>query len=597
MNGSGSNYQPEIHDDNYAAAYVENRLDSRGLIDSSGRDAESLNGTWSFAADWYDTCLRSRWFAERDRDEAGRPFPLDYDWDAWESMTVPSCWNLQRPELHYFEGSGVYTRTFRYTPRREGERAFLRFEGAHYRTTVFLNGTCLGTHRGGSTPFCVEITTTARHDNRIIVVVDARRRHDRVPEQNTDWFNYGGIFRDVILLRTPRVFIRDWFLRLVPDGRFQAIALDVRMSSAVSPEIRLRVPGLGIDVPVPARDGAASVRVDSRPDLWSPGSPRLYDVELECGEDRVRDRVGFREILVRGQDIMLNGEPCFLKGICVHEDHVVMGRTTNEETIRSTIAHVKRLNGNYVRLAHYPHDGRFARIADQEGILLWEEVPVDWAVDFANPAALADAENQLAELVLRDRNRASVGIWSVGNENPDTDARLSFMSRLVDVARSLDDSRPVSAACLVDHEKLAIRDRLADVLDIVGVNEYYGWYDPDIGKLARVLGNSRPGKPVVLCEFGADARAGFRGGVDQLFTEDMQARIYERQLETLSACPYVKGLSPWILYDFRSPRRLNRHQEGFNRKGLVDADRITLKMAFAVLQEFYARVPGGTKKK
>jgi beta-glucuronidase len=588
MHEKGSNYQPQIHDENYAAAYLETRLDSRGLIDTAGRETESLNGTWNFGADWYDTCLRSRWFAEQERDGSGRPLPMDYDWDSWEPMIVPSCWNLQRAELHYFEGSGVYTRTFPYVSRRDGERAFLRFDGAHYRTTVFVNRTCLGTHSGGSTPFCAEITGAVRPDNRIVVVVEARRRHDRVPEENTDWFNYGGIFRDVLLLRTPPVFIRDWFLRLVPDGRFQAIALDLRVEGADTAEARLRIPELGVDIPAPVRNGTASVRVDARPGLWSPGSPRLYDVELECGQDRVRDRVGFREIRVQGQDIILNGDPYFLKGICVHEDHALTGRTTSEETIRSTIADVKRLNGNYIRLAHYPHDGRFARIADEEGVLLWAEVPVYWAIDFANRAVLADAENQLSELVLRDRNRASVGIWSVGNENPDTDDRLSFMSRLVDVARSLDDTRPVSAACLVDHDTLAIRDRLAEFLDIIGINEYYGWYDPDFEKLARVLANSRPGKPVVVCEFGADARAGFRGGADELFSEDMQARIYERQLETLSACPYVKGLSPWILYDFRSPRRLNRHQDGFNRKGLIDADRITVKKAFAVLQDFYA---------
>ena len=587
MEGKGSNYQPQIHDEDYAEAFRAVPLDSRGLVDASGRETESLGGEWSFGVDWYDTCLRSRWFLEQGSDSSGRPLPLDYDWEAWETITVPSCWNLKRAELRYFEGSGVYTRTFRYLPHSAGERAFLRFEGAQYRATVFLNGACLGTHSGGSTPFCAEITGIARPENRIIVVVEARRRRDRVPAENTDWFHYGGIYRDVFLLRTPSVFIRDWFLRLVPDGGFRTIALDVRVLGAASARARLRIPDLDIDVSVPVLDGAGSVRISAAPDLWSPGSPRLYGFELECGDDRVRDRVGFRQISVDGGTILLNGEPLFLKGICVHEDHMTMGKTTDEASIRSTIAHVKELNANYVRLAHYPHDGRFARIADEEGVLLWAEVPVYWAIDFSNPAVLADAENQVTELVLRDRNRASVAIWSVGNENPDTDERFAFMSRLAGLARSLDGTRPVSAACLVDHEKLAIRDRLADVLDIIGVNEYYGWYDPDIEKLPRVLANSAPGKPVVVCEFGADARAGFRGRTDELFSEDMQARIFERQLSIIGACPFVKGLSPWILYDFRSPRRINGFQEGFNRKGLVDADRVTKKKAFGILRDFY----------
>jgi beta-glucuronidase len=274
----------------------------------------------------------------------------------------------------------------------------------------------------------------------------------------------------------------------------------------------VRIPDLDLDVAVPVRNGGGSVRIPARPEPWSTDSPRLYRFELTCGEDRVRDQIGFKEIRVRGRDMLLNGKPTCLKGICVHEDHVTMGKSTDEATIRSTIAHVKELNCNYIRLAHYPHDGRFARIADEEGVLLWAEVPVYWAIDFANPAVLADAENQTAELVLRDRNRVSVAIWSVGNENADSDERLSFMSRLAALVRSLDRTRPVSAACLVDNEKLAIRDRLTEVLDIIGVNEYYGWYDPDFEKLPRLLENSKPDKPVVICEFGADARAGFRGG-------------------------------------------------------------------------------------
>jgi beta-glucuronidase len=168
------------------------------------------------------------------------------------------------------------------------------------------------------------------------------------------------------------------------------------------------------------------------------------------------------------------------------------------------------------------------------------------------------------------------------------------MSRLAAAARALDGTRPVSAACLVDHERLAIADRLADSLDIIGVNEYYGWYDPDIAKLPRMLENSKPAKPVIVCEFGADARLGQRGSVDDLFTEDKQARLYEEQVAVIGACPYIKGMSPWILYDFRCPRRLNRYQEGFNRKGLVDADRVSKKKAFGVLASFYAsRAPGG----
>jgi beta-glucuronidase len=175
----------------------------------------------------------------------------------------------------------------------------------------------------------------------------------------------------------------------------------------------------------------------------------------------------------------------------------------------------------------------------------------------------------------------------VGNENADTDARNRFMSNLVNKAHVLDDSRLVSAACLINHIKLKIEDRLADSLDIIGINEYYGWYDPDFSKLPRILENSNPGKPVIITEFGGDARKGQRGSIDDLWTEDKQKRLFEQQVETIRKCPYIAGTTPWILYDFRSPRRLNRYQEGFNRKGFIDADRKTKKAAFYVMQEYY----------
>jgi beta-glucuronidase len=248
------------------------------------------------------------------------------------------------------------------------------------------------------------------------------------------------------------------------------------------------------------------------------------------------------------------------------------------------------MNASYLRLAHYPHDRRFAQIADEEGMLLWEEVPVYWAVAFDNLETFADAENQLGELIRRDRNRASVIIWSVGNENADTDSRLSFMSRLAQKAKTEDGTRLVSAACLVNHEKLLIEDRLGSFLDVIGINEYYGWYDPDFEKLPKLLANSSPEKPVLICEFGGDARLGQRGSKDDFWTEDNQKWIYKRQVEVIRKCPYIAGISPWILYDFRCPRRLNRYQEGFNRKGLIDAGRKERKAAFYIMRDFYAEM-------
>ncbi|GHV88147.1 beta-glucuronidase [Spirochaetia bacterium] len=593
-------FQEDIHNTAYEAKYREPRLESGGLINTAGRNCESLNGRWNFAADWYDTCRRADWFKEVTTNAAGLPQPVDWDWEGWERIPVPACWNLEKPELHYFEGTGVYTRTFRYVPKEPGERLILRFEGAAYNTCVFVNGTFVGSHDGASTPFNVDITAAVKTEdfsfteNRIVVTVDARRSPLRIPMDNTDWFLYGGIYRDVYLYRLPPVFIKDWFVRLATDGGIDA---DVYIANAEGGKVQgtvcLKIPELGVQAEAAVQDGKASFHVKANAERWSPESPKLYEVTLGFTaadgktRDQTHDRIGFREIAVNGTDVLLNGKKIFLKGVSVHEDHFALGKTTNEDIIRQTIRDLKEMNGYYLRLAHYPHDARFAKIADEEGVLLWEEVPVYWAVAFDNPGTYADAENQLAELVLRDRNRASVIIWSVGNENADTDSRFAFMSGLAKKAKALDPTRPVSAACLINHDELRIEDRLTSVLDIIGINEYLGWYDPDFSKLPKILANSAPGKPVVITEFGGDARTGQRGTADDLWTEDKQKALYEQQIAVIKQCSYIAGMTPWIFYDFRCPRRLNRYQEHFNRKGLIDADRVRHKGAFYVMRQFY----------
>jgi beta-glucuronidase len=599
MSEKTENYMQDIHNPGYEGEYQKLRLDHSGLINITGRETESLNGRWHFCVDPYDSCRRARWFKEIRYNENGAELPVDWDFETWERIDVPGTWNVRKQELYWYENPAIYMRTFKYIPKNIPERLFLCFEGAAYETSVFLNGEFIGTHDGGSTPFTADVSGRVKTDreNRLIVVVDARRSPFRVPMDNTDWFNYGGLYRDVYMVRTPEVYIKDWFVRLVPDGSFSKIKADVYVAGGEGGggTVFLSIPELEITREITIGQGRGSCVVSLSPEklsLWSPETPKLYDVSLRLlsgggGGDQVRDRIGFREITSRGQEIFLNGRKIFLRGVSVHEDHYLLGKTTSAEIIRETIRDLKEMNGNYLRLAHYPHDRRFAQIASEEGVLLWEEIPVYWAIAFNNQNTYRDAENQLAELILRDRNRAGVIIWSVGNENADTDERLAFMSSLAKKAGALDETRLVSAACLVNTAKLRIEDRLSEFLDVIGINEYYGWYDPDFDKLSAMLSASDPDKPVIITEFGGGARSGQRGSAEDLFSEDYQENLYRKQVETFKKYPFIAGLSPWILYDFRCPRRFNRYQEGYNRKGLIDADRKTKKRAFFVMREFY----------
>lgn len=579
-------YLSDIHLEDYTGEYEHDYATADTVIFTGGRTPLSLNGDWNYAVDQYDTCLRQKWFLERYEDAKGFTLPVDYSFDEWPVMTLPASWNVVSPEYLIYEGSMVFTRTFEYS-RSSDNRAILRIGAANYICRVFINGKYVGMHRGGSTPAFWDVTEYTSDNNRILIAVDSTRRPEQVPTENTDWFNYGGIYRDIEIYSVPKVHITRFAVSLVADGKFNTINIKVRLSEKMDTKATLSIPELGITQAISINKGEANVNIEASPELWSPENPKLYKVFLNCGDDSVSDEVGFREIKVSGTDILFNGKPIFLKGISCHEDSAANGKALTDEERIQNINLAKELGCNFMRVAHYPHHENMSKLADRMGILLWEEIPVYWAIKFLRKETYEDAENQLKEMILRDENRASVIIWSVGNENADSDERLAFMKQLAQCAKEVDPSRLVSAACLVDGARNVIADRLAEYLDVIGINEYCGWYTPDFATLPALMANSNPDKPVIITEFGADAMTGHHGSRDDKGTEECQAYVYERQVEVLGGISYIKGMTPWILYDFRCPRRTSSIQKYYNRKGLLNEAKDYYKPAFYVLQKFY----------
>jgi len=582
---TASNALDHLHDERYGDAFDRRNLDHGNWVFTGGRRTQSLAGTWRLTPDIFEEGLRQHWYRQDGTAPDRRTSPWDGHPDEGYPVRIPSCWNLARPEWKHFEGCAWLSRHFRAPRLAAGERLFLRVGAANYDAKVFINGVFLGNHRGGSTPFFVELTGQLVSDNRLDLCLDNSRRPDRVPMHHFDWFNYAGAYREVELIRVPATFVRDFVVRW-QDG---TVAVEVETSGRARGTAHFAIPELGVALDIQVKAGRGSGRIKAAPRLWSPADPKLYDVTLQFGADRVTDRVGFRTIAARGAQVLLNGAPVRLKGVCVHEDDLHLGKATSDADIRRRFRHARALGCNFLRLAHYPHHERVAQLADEEGMLLWAEIPVYWAIDFANPRTYRDAENQLIELVRRDRNRASVIVWSVGNENADTAERLSFMRRLAATARKWDSTRLVSAACLVNKTKKRIEDRLARHLDVIGINEYYGWYDRDVADLEAICRNSVVGKPIIITEVGAEAPAGRRGRADELFTEDKMEAVYRAQVDAVGRLAMIAGMTPWLLYDFRSERRQNRFQRGFNCKGLIAADKKTRKRAFRVLRDFYAR--------
>ena len=482
---------------------------------------------------------------------------------------------------------------------KNGERAFLRFGAANYRADVYLNGKKLGTHIGGFTPFTFEATSLLKNGtNSLVVRVDNKRSKDAVPTLNTDWWNYGGLTRDVALVTTPAKFIADHRIQLESEET-RMISGSVEIGGAKQGEtVEIAIAGINAKQVVTTDElGKASFRFAApKVDLWSPESPKLYELTIRCGSDEIRESVGFRTIRTRGKEILLNGKPVFLRGICIHEEYPLEGggRVNSPEKARKLLEFAKELGCNFVRLAHYPHNEAMTRLADQLGILVWSEVPVYWTIHWENPETYQNAERQLTDMIRRDANRASIIIWSLANETPVSEARTKFLTGLANKARSLDGTRLLSAA-MEKHSKPGapyvsiVEDPLAGVLDIISFNQYTGWYDGLPEKCARISWEIPYDKPVFVSEFGGDARQGLHGPKEQRWTEEFQEDLYRQTLPMLEKIDGLAGLSPWILVDFRSPKRLLPGvQDGFNRKGLISSEGAK-KKAFFVLQDYYRK--------
>ena len=568
------------------------------IINIDGRQTTSLNGAWQIIIDPYENgYFNYRWEPdpngyfknEKPKDKTDR---VEYDFDASETLLVPGDWNTQKEKLFLYEGTIWYKKSFDFK-LKPNRRVFVWFGAANYHAIAYLNGQKLGEHLGGFTPFNFEITRLLKEkDNFLVVKVDNKRQRDGVPTLNTDWFNYGGLTRQVYLAEAPQTFIRDYFIQLKP-GSEQEIAGWVQLDGAKpSQPVKIEIPEAGINISVQTGEqGFASFNRKASLQLWSPDNPKLYQVVLQTESDRVTDAIGFRSIATRGHDILLNGKPLFLRGISIHEEAPVRGgRAFSREDARILLGWAKELGCNFVRLAHYPHNENMIRMADEMGMLVWSEIPVYWTILWENEQTYANAARQLTENITRDKNRASIILWSVANETPPGEPRLKFLKGLAKTAKTLDPTRLTTAAMerhSPDATTQMIDDPLGEFLDVLGCNEYIGWYDGLPAKADTMTWKMKYAKPLIISEFGGDARYGLHGDELTRWSEEYQADLYEHTLRMLDKIPFLRGVTPWILMDFRSPRRpLPGIQDFWNRKGLI-SNRGEKKKAFQVLKKYY----------
>ncbi len=567
------------------------------LQNLEARNKTTLNGLWQIIID----PLENGYYNHRYQPKADGYFVnakmkspsdlIEYDFDTDLQLMVPGDWNTQLEKLYYYEGTVWYKKDFEYTPGKD-QITYLYFEGVNYQAVVYLNGELLGSHIGGFTPFQFDVSDKLKPGNNFIVVkVDNKRKREAIPTVNTDWWNYGGITRSVHLITTPKEHISDYSIQLA-KGSTQNIEGWVKVENGKDGErVTVSIPTLSKPVEAILKDGIATFSIKAKPILWEPGNPKLYDVTVKTSSDELTDQIGFRTIETKGTKILLNGKDIFLKGISIHEEAPFKtGRVTSAEECRILLQWAKELGCNFVRLAHYPHSEAMVKEAEKMGLLVWSEIPVYWTVLFENGDTYANAQNQLTEMISRDKNRAAIVFWSIANETPEGAPRLSFLTKLATHARSLDNTRLITAALDTQSSKDGakyIGDPLGEVVDVIGINSYCGWYGGKPEDCDEIKWATKYNKPMIMSEVGAGALYGLHGDKNERWTEEYQAEVYRTNIEMMKNIDFLAGTSPWILMDFRSPRRhLRKIQADFNRKGLISEQGMR-KQAFFVLQEYY----------
>ena len=565
------------------------------IVNPYAREGISLDGKWQAIVDQYDTGTGKKLFL--DRQPSSKTEFLEFSWSGGLELDVPGDWNHQDESLRWYEGTVWYSRHFS-ASREDGRRRILYFAGVSMRCSVWLNGEKVAEHDGSFTPFEADVTSLLMEgDNFLALKVDNKRRKEAIPAMSFDWWNYGGITREVMLLSVPQVHISDYFIRL-QKGTKDRIEAEVQLSSAQEGQtVLVEIPALKIKgkLTADASGKASGIFKAKKLRLWEPLNPSLYDVKITAGEDSVADRIGFREISAQGTKILVNGKETFLRSISFHEEiPMEKRRAVSMEDARTLVDAALELGCNTIRLAHYPQSEHIVRYAEEKGLLIWEEIPLWQGIDFSSADTYGKAEAYLSEMIARDRNRCAIGFWSISNETRPAPDRDAFLSRLLDFGRSLDSSRLFASAFDVAYyvpeaDGFRMKDDFAGKLDVIGINKYMGWYTPWPKPAAELHWSVFPEKPLVISEFGCEALAGKTGDADVAgsWSEDYQAALYRDNLTMFGNIPNLAGVSPWVLFDFLSPYRQHPvNQSWFNRKGLL-SDKGKKKKAWYIMREYY----------
>ena len=522
-----------------------------------------------------------------------------------QKISLPHTWNGldgQGAEETYYRGRCVYERVI---PSFEG-RVYLEINGANTVCEVFINGVYIGSHENGYSMFRFEITDFINSDMNVIRIIVDNSENEYLYPQMADFTFYGGIYRDVNIISdvdrshfslldmsrsgiyiTPkadgRVFVKSYV-----EGSSKGLTKEFIITDAQGNEVA--------KTSADADTEAVKLLIEE-PVLWNGmKNPYLYTMTarlLRDGEviDEVSERFGLREFYFDSEKgFFLNGEHLKLKGVSRHQDREDIGNALTAAEHKEDIEIIKEVGANSIRLAHYQHDEKFYKMCDEEGFLVWAEIPV---ISKFSKKKQDQAKFMLEELIRQNYNHPSIYCWSIENEISIAGAAsglISGISELNNIAHCLDSTRPTACAQVTF---CPISSKLNEITDILGYNQYFGWYVQTVDGIDKWLDDFHEKKPnIKLCisEYGAEGITTLHSAqpVQGDYSEEYQAYYHEHYIKALTEREWLWGSYVWNMFDFGSAKRNEGGVRGRNNKGLVTIDRKIKKDSFYVYKAFWS---------
>ena len=437
-----------------------------------------------------------------------------------------------------------------------------------------MNQEKLGGNRGGFLPFKFKINKKLKKaENYLAVRVENFRKSDRIPCEGFDWYNYGGIYRDIYIDKKKNSrfkSIKIKTLKIIKNKAIIELNYEQTQVFNFNWEVLLKnQPIINGNEQPENKKGSIIVSI-THLSLWGVKNPILYSLNVtnETTGESEEIKFGIRKIEIFEGRLYLNKKFIPIRGVSLHKELVPYGRTIPREERRKDLITMKRLGFNALRSSHNFHDESIMELADELGVLILEEIPIYWMIEFSNPKVLKLGLKMIKTLTDRDYNHPSVIMWSLANEIPVENKHCQrVMKVLYEYANRLDDSR------IVTHVTARLfGDPLRKYSDVACLNMYFGWYllsEKNINLILELIRPNAPNKPFFITEFGAGAKFGFHSEELAKFTEEKQASILSHSIKIFNSKNWIQGHFIWIYRDFKSPLRTNKYQKGFNRKGIV----------------------------